>query len=238
MSETQALIHIDYTTRKAVATQPAAALKEVALSTAALIGKVTNEAEQLLAVTAQGELARIKKAVEKSEDAAKAPLNELRSAIIELRKSFLADIEDEGNRIAALVGEYQEKERARMLAEARLKQRELDDLERKRLEAIAAAKTVEKQDEINEAHSRVMAEVSRPVAPPQVRGQIVRTDWDIQVTDIWLLARAHPSCVSVSPRLSDIKSLLDAGMKVPGVSAVKKTTSTVRAPAERRAIEA
>lgn len=237
MSET-ALIHIDYTSRVAKATEAAAALKESALNGAALIGRVSNEAEQLLAVTAQGELQRVKKLVEQAEESAKRPLNDLRSAIIETRKAFLADIEAEGLRVAGLVGEFQEKERARVVAEQRLKQKELDELERQRLAAIAAAPTVEKQDQINEAHSRVVAEVARSATPVQAKGQRITEEWDINVTDVWLLARAHPSCVTVTPRLSDIKGLLNAGVKVAGVTAVKRVQSGVRLAPQRKAIEA
>lgn len=180
----------------------------------------------------------MKKLVEQAEDSAKRPLNELRSAIIETRKAFLTDVEAEGMRVAGLVGNFQEKERARVLAEQRLKQKELDELERQRLAAIAAAPSVEKQDQINEAHSRVVAEVARPATPTQARGQVVREEWNVTVTDIWLMARAHPSCVTVAARMGDIKALLDAGVKVAGVSAVKETKSGVRLAPQRKAIEA
>jgi len=48
------------------------------------------------------------------------------------------------------------------------------------------------------------------------------------VTDVWLLAKSHPGCVKIEPRISEIKSLLNNGVKVAGVNAVRIQKSGVR----------
>jgi hypothetical protein len=53
------------------------------------------------------------------------------------------------------------------------------------------------------------------------------------VSDIWTLARAHPGCVEIKPRLFEIRQLLDAGAKVAGVTANKITKVSVRSVGAR-----
>lgn len=48
------------------------------------------------------------------------------------------------------------------------------------------------------------------------------------MTDVWLLAKSHPGCVKIEPRISEIKSLLNNGVKVAGVNAVRIQKSGVR----------
>lgn len=55
-----------------------------------------------------------------------------------------------------------------------------------------------------------------------------RHDWEVTVTDVWLLAKSHPGCVKIEPRISEIKSLLNNGVKVAGVNAVRIQKSGVR----------
>ncbi len=67
-----------------------------------------------------------------------------------------------------------------------------------------------------------------PVAAPiRAEGQRVREEWNVTVTDIWMLARVHPGCVKIEPRLSEIKELLDAGVKVAGILAKKEIKAGV-----------
>ena len=48
-------------------------------------------------------------------------------------------------------------------------------------------------------------------------------DLEITVTNIWKLARSHPTCVTIEPRISEIKSLLKSGIKVAGVTSKELT---------------
>jgi hypothetical protein len=65
----------------------------------------------------------------------------------------------------------------------------------------------------------------------------VREDWEITVNDLHALYRAHPFAVKLEPRLSELRQLLDAGIKVAGVTAKKITKVGVRLPGAPKAIE-
>jgi hypothetical protein len=113
---------------------------------------------------------------------------------------------------------------------------EAERLEVERHRALAEAKSHEELDKINDDHCRAVAEL--PVAAVvRAEGQRVTEDWDIAVNDPWLLARMHPTCVDIKPRISEIKSLIKLGHKVAGVTATPITKAGVRLTPEKRAIE-
>lgn len=99
------------------------------------------------------------------------------------------------------------------------------DLEKRK--AQAEAESLEKFDALAEEASRKVAAVVVPVAQ-KLEGQVIRTDWEITIVDIWALVRAHPGCVKVEPRLTEIKSILNAGGTVAGVSARKVVNASTR----------
>lgn len=225
----EALIHIDYTVRTAKATEAAIALRESALTTAALIGKVDNADSQRQAVSAQSDLKAVVKQIAAAEEATKGPLNQLRTAIIDTRKAFLVEVEAEGMRLARLIGEFQVKEQKRIAAEKAIQDAQLRELELAKAKEIVAAPTVAAQEEIRERYSELAKDTAPTIAPVRATGQVVKTDWEITITDIHLLARGYPSCVTITPKLTEIKSLLTAGVDVKGITATKITTSDVRA---------
>lgn len=137
-------------------------------------------------------------------------------------------LDDEAKAIA-LAASKAKTEEAKKAAEAQR-------LEVERQQALAVAKSHEELDRINHRHAELVAEL--PVAQAQrAVGQRVREDWEITVTDIWLLARAHQACVKIEPRLSEIKTLLNAGVKVAGVLAKPVFKAGVTTARERAAIE-
>ena len=168
-------------------------MAKAALESAALIARVANDTEQAAAVAAQTEIYRVVKLWGKAEDLAKKPLNTVRNQIITMGKKFLAPLDEENSRIAAMVGEYQEKERARAAAEQRAADEKYSDLERQKNAELAKATTLEQQDEINEKYSRMAQDIEMPAAPARVAGQVISCEWNVEVTDIWMLARAHPT---------------------------------------------
>lgn len=251
--------------------------KEQALEASALIGRVTNDNEELQAHEAQRSLDSLARYCEKSRKMVKEPVLELGRKIDKAAKDFATELEEEAKRISALVGGYAAlKEAKRMAAEAAARleqeriqrerfaeeqrlareaaeaQRKLDDeaaalakkaresmdaaevakLEQERIElekvkAQAQADTLQKFDDLAEKASRdVAAVVVAPVA--KLEGQVIRTDWEITVTDVWALSRAHPGCVKIEPRLTEIKSILNAGGTVVGVTAKKVTNASTR----------
>jgi hypothetical protein len=119
----------------------------------------------------------------------------------------------------------QASEREKTILEAQ--QAEID-----RQKALAEAKSHEELDRIQAEASRRQSEIAaQPVIEPaRATGQRVVTDWEVTVADVWALARAHPMCVTITPRIGEIKTLLKAGQKVAGVVAkeitISRTTAT------------
>lgn len=251
--------------------------KEQALEASALIGRVTNDQEELLAHSAQRSLEQLIRYCEKSRKLVKEPVLELGRKIDKAAAAFAEELKLEGERVGSLTGGYAAlKEAKRMAAEAAARaeelriirerfaeeqrlareaaeaQRKLDEeaaaiakraaearnaeeatkaeqerIDLEKLKAQAEAKSLEQFDALAEEASRKVAAVIVPV-PAKLEGQVIRHEWEIIVTDIWALVRAHPSCVKVEPRLTEIKIILNAGGTVAGVKATKKVTTSTR----------
>lgn len=239
MNEDQALIRAETATATVALDQEALKLKAEALESCALIGRVQNAKEQATAVEAQGKLLAVIRAVEKARKAAKEPYLEMCRKIDRLAEEFATELDEEGNRLAALVNEFQEKERIRETAETRLLDEKLTQLEREENERLACADTVEAQDVIREEYSRRRYSLSAPLKPvARAKGQMVKSDFEVIVTDIHLLYRSHPQCVSLKPLISEIKALLTVGITPKGVTAKAVTKSTVRTEKPKPPIEA
>lgn len=99
-------------------------------------------------------------------------------------------------------------------------QREID-----RQKELATAESLEKQDAINEKFNEASAALPQ-VEMHRAEGQRVVEAWEVTVLDVWTLARVHPGCVKIEPLTSEIKKLLDLGVKVHGVTAKKVVSST------------
>lgn len=210
-------------------TQTAYKLRELALEASALIGRVTNVGEQAEAVSAQKTINELVSTVEKARKLCKEPVLEYGRAIDDACKKFVEELKPEQLRVAKMVGDFQQLEQAKERAAQQARNEELAKIERERAAAIAQAKSHEAVDAIQQHFDREAQLMPSPQMAPRVEGQVVKNDWDIQVTNIWDLARAHPSCVKMEPRLSEIKELLKAGVKVAGVTATPIVKSTVRA---------
>jgi len=251
--------------------------KEDALTSAAIIGRVTNDQEELMAHQAQKSLEQLTRYCEKSRKMVKDPVLELGRKIDKAAKDYADELTAEAKRISGLTGSYAALKEAKRMAEeqaARLEQERIQRerfaeeqrlardaaaaqakldaeaaelarkaseannaeesarLEQQRIElekakAQAKAETLQKFDDIAEQASRDVAAVV--VAPaPKLQGQVVRHDWEVTVTDVWALSRAHPGCVKIEPRLSEIKIILNAGGSVVGVTAKKVVSTSTR----------
>lgn len=226
-----ALIIRDDANRTALFSQTAHGFKTLALERAALVGRVTCAEEQQAAVEAQTAIAGVLKETEKARVACKDPVLEFGRRIDATAKEFISELREEENRLAKLVGDFQTLEAARVRAEQSKENERLRQVERDRQAALARANSHEQMEAVQEQFDRRVKEEAPPiVAPARVEGQIVREEWDVTVTDIWALARAHPACVKIEPRMTEIKAILDSGQKVAGVLAKKITKAGVRAP--------
>lgn len=208
----------------------AIALRENALAAAGLIGRVSCAEEQQEAVDAQKALVAYRNAVESSRRLAKEPVLAYGRTIDDAAKRAVAEVAAEEIRITRLVADFQALELAKVRAREAAENERLRAIERERQAAIAEVKTHEELDRVNgEFDSRVADEAPAPMTPPRVEGQIVREEWNFEIVDVWALAHSHPACVNPpEPKRSEIKSLLDSGVKVVGVRAWKEVKAGVR----------
>lgn len=209
-----------------------AALREAALAQCALLNSCGTPEEQSTLVKAQQELKGVLNLLEKAREAAKKPLLEAGRALDTFVKSQSEELNAEGNRLAKLVNHFQEVQRIKAGAVVEASRKEQSELETLRANLLKEVKTVEEADAINEDISRRTAAAQQTAvaaAPVQARGQVVRDDWDITVANEFALAKFHPQCVTIIPKLAEIKILLNQGITVNGVKAEKKINSGVRA---------
>jgi hypothetical protein len=235
-----ALISRDDSARKVAFTAEADRLKNEALEVAALVGKVANADDNAAAVAAQMKLAEIKSLAEKARKAVKEPVLEFGKLIDATAKKFIAEVEDELLRLTRLIGDFQALEAQKARAAEALRLKELAEIERQKQEALAAAKSHDQVDAIQAHYNEVAAQtaaVAAPPAPVRAEGQVVRTDWEIIVTNPYDLAKFHPGCVNITPRLAEIKMLLAEGVTVKGITATKVTKAGVRLGSAPKAIE-
>lgn len=226
---TQALIRRDDASLTITFTEAATKMKESALEVSAMVGKVDSAETQQEAVNAQQAIADALNLVEKAREACKKPIIQFGRAIDTAAKKFIEDLQKEQRRIATLVGDYQQLEQERVRAAQQAENERLAALERERAAKIAQATTHEQVDQIREEfNERAATEGPRePIAPVRAEGQRITEDWEVTVTDIHLLYRAHPTCVKVEPLVGEIKGLLKAGVQVKGVLAKRVTKAGV-----------
>lgn len=211
------------------------AKRDLALAESALIGRVQNIDDQASAVAAQKSLHEIASSVEKARKFHKEPLIKAGKEIDRVASTFLEDVKAEQLRIATLVGNFQEGELVRARALESLRIAELSELERARQKALSEATTDDERDQIHAEFCEANRDVQAPKIA-RVDGQVVKQEWEISVTDVWALARSHSTCVKITPRMSEIESLLDAGFQLAGVTAKKVVKATVRSKPQREAI--
>lgn len=131
----------------------------------------------------------------------------------------------DARRLAAAAKNAVDAEKARVL-----------QMEIERERKVSQAKSLEQMETIRANSQEEIAAL--PVATAaRVKGQRVDEEWKITVTDVWALARAHPMCVNIEPRLTDIKMILNSGRSVAGVIAKREIKASVRAGTGRAAIE-
>lgn len=237
MSET-AIIRRDDANLLVSFTEEAVKMRDDALALSGVVGKVTNADENTSAVLAQTELQRILKLAEDARVACKAPVLDFGKKIDSAKKAFVADLDAEMLRVSTLVGNFQAVEQAKARAAENARLAELSRLEKEKAEALAKANSHEQIDAIQEHYAnKIAVEAAPPTAPVRADGQVVKQDWDITVSNPYELAKYHPACVKIEPRLSEIKQLLNDGVTVKGIVATRVTKSSVRLGKQPAAIE-
>lgn len=218
-------------------TPQAVQLRDSALEVAALVGKVTNSSEQEDAVRAQTELQRILQLAEKARKAAKEPVLTFGRRIDDAAKEFIAELNSEMTRVSGLVASFQHLEQARLRAAENARLAEISKLEKEKHEALAKATSHDQMDAIQEHfNNRAAVEAAPPAPPPRAENQVVKSDWEVIITNPYDLAKYHPNCVTIEPKLSEIKQLLNNGVTVAGVKAEKVTKASVRIGRQPKAL--
>jgi len=143
--------------------QSALELREMALQSAALVGKVETTSDNETAVRAQRSLKEFSKLVEKERVRLNEPALEYSRALMRLKEKSVLEVEQEYGRISNLVSEFQMRERRRIAEEQRKQQEELERIEREKqaeLKRIADEQArIERQArEAQEAADRLAAE--------------------------------------------------------------------------------
>jgi hypothetical protein len=214
------------------------ALKQEALAVGALIGRVSNATEQADAVNAQTKIRELIVLVEKDRKEVKAPVIELGKKIDACAAKATEDLVKDATRLGSMVSDYAALELQKQRAAEAARQAEASKLERERMAALAQVKSHDEADAVQEFFNAKAQEQAAPVQEfERVANQVVKTDWKITVLNPYDLARFHPACVDIKPRLMEIKSLLNSGVTVKGILAEMVTTSTVRLGAAKAAID-
>lgn len=219
-------------------TSEAVALKDSALALSGVVGRVSNADENQAAVSAQCEIHKVRTLAEKARKSAKEPVLEYGKRIDAAAKAFMAELDEEMLRISKLIGDFQTLEQAKARAAEQLQVQELAKIEREKAEALSKVTSHEQADAI-QAHFDEQAQqtaVVAPVAPIRAEGQVVKTDWEITITNPYELAKFHPACVKIEARLSEIKQLLNEGVTIKGITATKVTKASVRVSSDRKSL--
>ena len=225
------LIQLSLATRRASLLPACQELIDQALVASALVCKVDDDASNAVAVQAHQELAGVERAIEKARKACKEPILDLGRSIDRVAEEAKAELRDETFRIGKLTADWAALQAAKLRAAQEAARVELAEAERLKQAALANATSHEEQERIKEDAERAAYKASQKVLaaqPTRAEGQVVKTDWSITIVDLIALSRAHPSCVKIEAKLMEIKSLLNQGIEVVGVQAVKVTTSGVR----------
>lgn len=199
------------------------------MANSALIARVTNADQNKQAVDAHIFLKRVASTFESARKKMKEPLLEAGRKLDRAVSGELIEVEKEIGRLSVLSADFQRAEARRVREEQELQARELARIEADKNAALAAAKTTEDVQRINEAALLARLAEVKPVTPTRATGQVVKEDWEITVTNPYELAKFHPDCVKIEALLTPIKQALNAGISVKGISATKVIKSSVRA---------
>lgn len=240
-------------------TPEAIAAKESALEQSALIGKVRTPDAKAEAVRAQQSLKAIESALEKARVKLKEPYLDKGREIDAMVNEQKVELQKEFGRISGLVGEFDQLERIRVADEQRRQQAEADRIERERQaelakiqreaaeaaakatndaqRAQAAAQAAKQAEAVEQAASNAKLIINQPITISSAKGQRTTSDWQIEVLNPFELARCHPNCVDIKPRLTEIKAALNSGVNVAGIKAERVFKAGVALPRAKDAIE-
>ena len=221
-------------------------LKEPILDAGRQLDRVVNT--ELLEI--RKELSRIEKLTTGFQELERVRMEEEAQAQRRELARIEAERQSETMRIARELADVERKSREAMEAAARLAEEATNKVQREAArkaaeearkqerEAIkAAALSADEARRVQEAAQNAAAAESKPITATREKGQRVKTDWEITVTNPYELAKFHPDCVTITPLLTPIKQALNMGFTVKGVHAVKKIIASVRVGQSTEALD-
>lgn len=186
------------------------AKRDAVLAEASMFVEIESDKQRDAATRVIQDLAEMRRAVERCRKELKEPFLQAGRDIDSKAKLALENVSEEESRLSKLAGNYQAMMDAKARSLAAMSQvSEMEARQAERHMALADAKTPEEVDEINERFSREAAALFVPV-PSEIKGR-KKVDYEITVTDIHALYRAHPNCVKLEPRISEIKAVIASG---------------------------
>jgi len=186
--------------------------------------QVTSEAQQNMAAQIGNQVDSHLKSVEELRKKLVAPHLERQREINRVASDHSDPLETKLKRVKRLLGDFQEKELARVEAIKQAQKVEFDRLEAERQKAVVESQTAATLGAQIAAEQRAneLLEVSRevllqPAYALRAGGMRVRSnEVDFEITDLNAAVRARPDLFKIEPRKQLIKDLpLDA--KVPGI---------------------
>lgn len=215
------------------------ALIEATIARSGMIGRVSNDSENESSVKAQLELKAVIKELEDFRILMTRPALEYQRELKAYFDGRIQPLKDEMWRVGKLSGDYVQLQEMKRRAEENARKEELAKLDRERQQALANVQSHEEAEAV-QAHFSERAAVESVTPPNPVtihpKGQSIKDDWEIEITDRHLFARCYPSCVEIKERVSEIKSLLRAGVKMEesqGIRVRAKINVGVRLPASK-----
>lgn len=232
---------------KAVAFTPEAeAAIEAALVAAASIASVNNAEENEAACAADRQLKSVLRDIEKARVECKQPFLDYGRAIDDAVRTRVTEPKAEEMRVNRLIGNFAQRQLQLQREREAEHKKQLLELERQKAAELAKvlADTAKPAAEVEKAvekvteqfNARAFSEVPPPPPAARAKGQVITEDWDFEVTDVWLLARAHPICIKMEVLRSEVKNLLNAGVDVKGIRASRVVKTSTRGGRQPEAI--
>jgi hypothetical protein len=210
---------------------------------ARLSERVTNPAEQSVAVDAARDIRTWVKEVRAAGKTLRDPLNRAAKQVKSIEDEYCAPLEREQERIERLVTDFQDKEARRVAEEERHRAQETARLEAERLEREAAAvwaasditdeqqldAAIEAECQAKEAEAKLQKAIAVPL--PEVRkagGVATRKVLRWEVTDLHALYAARPELCKIEPKASAIQATCVPEMPVPGLRLWWENQTSVR----------
>ena len=204
--------------------------RDTLLLDAAEVTTITNKLDADCALITLRSITAYRDEVESARKLVKAPFKALVEKIDSVASDLLSRLQAERDRIALLLGSYEDKERAKAEeAQARAREQAAQiarDAERKAMDAARQAPDQETRDravdavvEQSQAKLAEVEQIAINAQRPKAQGTTLRSNICFEVTDAAALYAAYPELCTIEPNKTAIKAILktNPNLQVPGL---------------------